>query len=185
MRMRDRICEVASIAVLVGTLAACGNSTPLPSPASSAEGAAPAAGAYTPSAGAFAEVPASALQGATATNSCNLDAVNGQPVGSAPLARASTAQFAGWAADAEDKAVPARVRLVLRGAHTDYAVDVATDMARPDVAKANDLPALATSGYAVNATLSAVAPGTYTPVVAFNIGGKHLVCVTQAKLTVD
>lgn len=188
MRVSAITLELVSVGVLAAALAACGNSTPLPSsgPASSASAAVsgPAA-AYTPSSGAFAAVPASALQGRAPTSSCNLDAVNGQPVGGAPLPQASTAMFAGWAADAEDKAVPANVQLVLHGDHADYGVEAATGMPRPDVASANKLSVLATSGYEVRADLAAVAPGTYTPVLEFDVVGKRLTCTTQAKVTVE
>lgn len=168
---------VVSACVLALPLVGCGNSTPIP-PAS-----APAS-AYAPSTGAFVAVVASSSGDALAVNTCNLDAVNDKPAGSESLPHASTATFSGWAAGTQMDSVPASVRLLLKGAR-DYTVDAATGMPRPDVAKANKHPAWAAAGYSVQADLSAVAPGTYTPVLEFSLDGKRMQCATQHKLTIQ
>jgi hypothetical protein len=79
--------------------------------------------------------------------------------------------------------VPVGVQLVLKGAQ-DYAVNAATGLPRPDVASANKHPGWATAGYSVQADLSAVAPGTYVPVIEFSVAGKRMQCPTQGKLTI-
>ena len=178
VRRASIIVMIISPCVLVLMLAGCGDSTPLP--ASSA----PASSNYTPSTGAFAAIPVSSSGNALAVDSCNVDAVNDKPAGSEPLPHASTATFSGWAAGAQTDKVPAGVQLVLKGAQ-DYAVNAATGMPRPDVAKANKHPGWAAAGYSVNADLSAVAPGTYTPVLEFSVDGKSMQCTTQHKLTIQ
>jgi hypothetical protein len=80
--------------------------------------------------------------------------------------------------------VPANVQLVLKGAR-DYAVNAATGMPRPDVASANSQPGWTAAGYSVKADLSAVAPGSYTPVLKFNVDEKLAQCATQHKLTIQ
>lgn len=164
-----------SVAVLFFT--GCGDSTPLPA------GTAPTS-AYTPSTGAFAVIQNLPSKGVTTINSCNLDAVNDKPAGSEPMRHDSAATFAGWGAGSQPDAVPANLQLVLVGAK-DYVVNAATGMLRPDVAKANSHPAWNTSGYSVKADLSAVAPGDYTPVLRFSVGGKQMRCPTRHRLTVQ
>ncbi len=181
MRMISIVAGSISIALVALALAGCGNSTPLP--ADSAPDA-PVSGNYTPSTGAFAAIPDKSSGNAVSVNSCNLDAVNDKPAGSEPLARDSTAVFAGWAAGAGTDSVPAGVQLVLKGVR-DYAVDAATGFPRPDVAKANNHAGWTAAGYAVNADLSAVASGTYTPVLEFSVDGKPMQCATQHKLMVQ
>jgi len=73
---------------------------------------------------------------------------------------------------------------VLKGTQ-DYAVNAATGMPRPDVASANKQPGWAGAGYSVKADLSAVAPGSYTPVLEFSVDGKPVQCATQHKLTIQ
>lgn len=163
--------------VLMLVLAGCGDSTPLPAESAPTSD-------YTPSTGAFAAEPASSFGNALAVNTCNLDAVNDKPTGSEPLPHASTATFSGWVASAQANSVPAGAQLVLQGPH-DYVVNAATGMPRPDVAKVNNRPAWVTAGYSVKADLSAVIPGTYTPVLEFSMDGKSMLCVTQHKLTIQ
>lgn len=179
-----RILTVAMIipaCVSVLALTGCGNSTPLPA---SGEPGVPTASNYTPSTGAFAAISALPSQGVTTVDTCNLDAVNDKPAGSEPVQHGSVVTFSGWAADAVANTVPASVQLVLKGAQ-DYAVDAATGAPRPDVAKANNRPKWAAAGYSVKADLSAVAPGTYTPLLAFDVDGKPVQCPTSHQLTVQ
>lgn len=168
--------RIVWICVFLLVLAGCGNSTPLPAGISTSD--------YLPSTGTFAEVPPSSSGNALTIDTCNLDAVNDKPTGSEPLPHASTATFSGWVASAQANSVPAGVQLVLQGPH-DYAVNAATGMPRPDVAKANNRPAWATAGYSVKADLSAVVPGIYTPVLEFSTDGKSMLCVAQHKLTIQ
>lgn len=167
---------ILAVCTCMLALAGCGDSTPLPADDISATN-------YTPSTGTFAEVPDSSGN-ALAIDTCNLDAVNDKPAGSDPLPHESTATFSGWAADAKSGGVPAGLRLVLKGAQ-DYAVNVATGFPRPDVAKANNHAGWASAGYVVKADLSSVAPGTYTPMLEFSMGGKPMRCVTQRKLIIQ
>ncbi|HKU78840.1 MAG TPA: hypothetical protein VJQ42_03265 [Rhodanobacteraceae bacterium] len=177
MQRTSTVTTIILLGVLVLVLAGCGDSTPLPADAASTSN-------YTPSTGSFAAVPASSSGKALAVNTCNLDAVNDKPAGSESLPHASTATFSGWAASGGSDHVPANVQLVLKGAQ-DYAVNAATGMPRPDVASANKQPGWAGAGYSVKADLSAVAPGSYTPVLEFNVDGKPAQCATQHKLTIQ
>jgi hypothetical protein len=177
MQRASTIAAIILPCVLAPLLAGCGDSTPLP-----AEG--PSTGNYTPSTGTFAAIAASSSSDALTVNTCNLDAVNDKPAGSEPLSHASTATFSGWAASGNSDHVPANVQLVLKGAR-DYAVNAATGMPRPDVASANSQPGWTAAGYSVKADLSAVAPGSYTPVLEFNVDGKPSQCATQHKLTIQ
>jgi hypothetical protein len=176
MQRASTIAAIILPCVLAPLLAGCGDSTPLPADAASTSN-------YRPSTGTFAAIPASSSGKASTVNTCNLDAVNDKPAGSEPLSHASTATFSGWAASGNSDHVPANVQLVLRGAR-DYAVNAATGMPRPDVASANSQPGWAGAGYSVKADLSAVTPGSYTPVLEFSVDGKPVQCVTQHKLTI-
>lgn len=124
------------------------------------------------------------IAAATQVDTCNVDAVDDKPVGSAPVPHESVATFSGWAADGLADAVPAGVQLVLKGAQN-YAINVAVGAPRPDVAKANNRPGWINSGYVVKANLSAVAPGTYAPVLVFSAGGKPVQCTTKHPLVVQ
>lgn len=175
MQRTSTIATIILPGVLVLVFAGCGDSTPLPADAASTSN-------YTPSTGTFAAIPASSSGKASTVNTCNLDAVNDKPAGSDSLPHASTATFSGWAAGDSDH-VPAGVQLVLKGTQ-DYAVNAATGMPRPDVASANKQPGWAGAGYSVKADLSAVTPGSYTPVLEFSVDGKPVQCVIQHKLTI-
>lgn len=177
MQRASTIAAIILPCVLAPLLAGCGDSTPLP-----AEG--PSTGSYRPSTGTFAAVPASSSSKALTVNTCNLDAVNDKPAGSESLSHASTATFSGWAASGNSDHVPASLQLVLKGTH-DYAVNAATGMPRPDVASAKKQPGWAGAGYSVKADLSAVAPGSYTPVLEFSVDGKSVQCTAQHKLTIQ
>ncbi len=177
MRGTPTVATIITTCLLVLSLVSCGDSTPL------LAGSAPT-GNYSPSMGAFAATPASSSGIALVVTTCNLDAVNDKPAGDEPLRHASTATFSGWAAGAQTDNVPASVQLLLKGTQN-YAVDAATGMPRPDVAKANSRPGWAAAGYSVKADMSAVAPGTYTPVLEFSVKGKPMLCATQHKLTIQ
>jgi hypothetical protein len=177
MRSTPTVATIITTCTLVLSLAGCGDSVPLPA------GSAPTA-SYTPPTGTFAAVPASSSGNALVVTTCNLDAVNDKPAGDESLPHATAATFAGWAAGAQTDNVPASVQLLLKGTQ-DYAVDAATGMPRPDVAKANNHDGWAAAGYAVKADMSAVAPGTYTPVLKFSVKGKLMLCATQHKLTIQ
>lgn len=167
--------EVVAISLLAVALAGCGKSG-LPSSSASNN--------YTPSTGTFAAIPVSSSREAAVVNTCNLDAVNDKPAGSEILQHGSTATFAGWAADAGSEAVPTGVQLVLKGTQ-DYAVNAATGLPRPDVAKAGNRPGWSAAGYSVKADLAVVSPGSYTPVLKFSVDGKPMQCATQHKLTIQ
>lgn len=171
-------------------LVGCGNSTPLPAtPAASASASATPAPAvsqkaYIPSVGAFAPIAVTRLQQVTqTTDNCNLDAVDGKSASDASLPHAGSADFTGWAADGVSGTVPANVQLILTGTQ-DFVVDVATGLQRNDVAKAQNKPAFATSGYQVKAGLSAVPAGEYGVTLLYSAGGHDLKCATPAKLSV-
>lgn len=189
--MRQSLTAPSLAAALTLLLAGCGNSTPLP-PSSAAPGAsstptvsAPATSTYVPSKGAFAAVPATLLQQAVrVTPDCNLDAVNDRPPGSVPLQHAGSATFTGWAGDTATGAVPAKLQLLLTGPR-DYAVGVATGLARADVASAQHKPAFVSSGYAVDADLSTVAAGDYGVTLLYTVAGQSLRCPTKIKLSVQ
>lgn len=181
MRKTFAAAGAVSIALVALALAGCGNSA---SGGADASAVAAAAAGYTPSAGAFAAVPAPASDGVAAVDTCNLDAVNDKPAGSVPLPHDSTATFTGWVADAASGKVPPGVQLVLQGAKS-YAVNAATGLPRPDVVAATRLPSSVNPGYSVHADLSAVTPGTYTPVLEFSVGGKHFECSTTHVLTIQ
>lgn len=179
MRKIAVVAGAASTLLVAMALTGCGRATSGRADA----GAIAAAAHYTPSAGAFAAVPAPVSTGAAVVDTCNLDAVNGAPTGSTPLEHDSTVTFTGWAADPRSGGVPPGVRLVLKGAQS-YAVNAATGLPRPDVVAANHLRPAAFPGYSVAADLSAVVPGTYEPVVEFSVAGKPMRCTTLRPVTI-
>lgn len=192
--MKLRLLDAGSVALLVGAvvLAGCGDPQPLSGGSApvGAESVPPAsstakAPAYTPAIVAFAAlVPSGGVDAAKSTSSCNLDAVNGAPPDSQPLARGGTAAFAGWAAAGGGDAVPVQVSIVLVG-DRDYGVTVSTGAPRPDVAQAQGKPALADSGYVANASLATVVPGSYRVELRFAATGTRWRCVTAHRVTVQ
>lgn len=180
MRHTPSACSFALASVLALTLVGCGNSTPEPA-AAGGESAA----AYKPSSGSFVTAPATSSQKTKKISSCNLDAINGNPVADVtPLSHSGNATFTGWAGDAEAGSAPSQVRFMLQGAQT-YVVTADTGMPRPDVAQATNTPALANAGYSVVANLSAVAPGQYTVLLGFTVAGQHLLCDPGKKVTIQ
>ncbi|HVU80796.1 MAG TPA: hypothetical protein VHD89_02190 [Rhodanobacteraceae bacterium] len=183
-----KVADLFFLPVLAGLLlSACGNADhpslsqqSIPAPASTPANASSATAAvYAPASGAFApESSAPPGNGARVVDDCNVDSVDGKPIDGASLARASTAEIAGWAADSATGTVPKRVRLVLLGVQGggDFTMEIATGEARPDVAQAQKIPAFAASGWSVHADLSAVAPGKYDTVLRYRINGKPVTC---------
>lgn len=174
---------VPAVVVTAGALlSGCGDSHPQAQPGASAStinATSATATAYVPAARAFApESSALPENGARVVDDCNVDSVDGKPINGASLARASTAEIAGWAADSATGTVPKRVRLVLLGVQGggDFTMEIATGEARPDVAQAQKIPAFAASGWSVHADLSAVAPGKYDTVLRYRINGKPVTC---------
>lgn len=183
--------------VIVLLLSGCGDSHPLPQspPAESAPAAGSAsagavsgaAAAYVPATGAFApETSALAQSGTRAVDDCNVDSIDGKPVDGVSLMHGSTAKFAGWAADSATGVVPKHVRVVLRGERGSgsFSIEVATGETRTDVAQAHNMPALATAGWAVQANLSAVAPGRYGVVLVYRIDSKPVMCDPRHVVTI-
>lgn len=180
--------SVAGLAAgLALLLAGCGDSHPIAAPSSAGVAAAPvgpAAAAYVPTAGVFTVAAGDVLsQPSEPSGKCNLDAVDGAPVDKKPLPHGGSALFAGWAGANDGAAVPAAVTIVLHGAQ-DFAVQATTGAPRPDVAAANHMPALANSGYAVKASLAAVAAGSYKVELRFKAGGKSWRCESTYAVTV-
>lgn len=171
----------ASTAIL---LVSCGDSHPLPTAttqASSATAAKPAV-SYTPSTGAFAAITPAAAS--AATTNCNLDSIDGSPVGSKPLARGQSVEFAGWAASIDGTKVPRTVQLELLGSK-DFGVSVPTGASRPDVALATHHPQLGSAGYVIRASLEGVAAGTYKVALSYRIDGKALQCQIPRSVTIQ
>jgi len=180
---------VTGIAVgLALLLAGCGDSHPISAPSSSGVVAAPAgsaAAAYVPAKGAFAVVTPDMLpRSYEPSGKCNLDAIDGAPVGSKPLPRDSSVLFAGWAGANDGSAVPTEVTIVLHGAQN-FAIRASTGAPRPDVAAANHMPALANSGYAINASMAAVSSGSYGVELHFKAGGKAWRCESKHAVMVN
>lgn len=179
-------------------LAGCGDSHPIATPTSATVAAEPArsaavagatpgraAAAYVPATGAFAVAAEDVLsQPSEPSGKCNLDAVAGAPAGSKPLPHGGSALFAGWAGANDGAAVPAAVTIVLYGAQN-FAVQASTGAPRPDVAAANHMPALANSGYAVNANMAAVTAGSYKVELRFKAEGKVWRCESTHAVTVE
>lgn len=185
---------VPVLAVMVSlALAGCGGSAPDTSSSGtvglegwrSASAPASAKAPPAPATGTFAVIPAEQLQHVTRTTAnCNLDAVDGKPAGSNPVERAADATFSGWAGDAENKTVPARLELVLTG-NQDFALETPTGMPRPDVATVQKIAAFVTSGYSVKANLSAVPAGDYGVTLLYATpAGAELRCPTRVKLSI-
>lgn len=177
MRIQSMAAGLVPLAAAALAMAGCNRSAPTATVAQ--------ADSYVASSGAFAALPAADLQSAASDiNTCNLDTIGGKPASGQALSHSGAMQFAGWAADTSTGTVPAGVKLVLKGAQ-DYAVNAATGQLRTDVAAATRMPALATSGYAVDAELAAVAPGDYQVLLLFQSGGKAQRCPTKVTLSVQ
>lgn len=142
----------------------------------------------------WSEVPADAAFGAMAarvgsiparkSKYCNLDKVSDQIADNAPVDHIGVARFSGWAADTETGMVPRKVQLILMGAR-DYAVEADTGGSRPDVAAGLDVPAFASSGFLVNAQMSAVPVGDYKVALVYQTSGDRLICMPNVTVSVQ
>ena len=74
--------------------------------------------------------------------------------------------------------------IVLHGAQN-FAIRASTGAPRPDVAAANHMPALANSGYAINASMAAVSSGSYGVELHFKAGGKAWRCESKHAVMVN
>lgn len=199
--MRMKMTVAVSLAALSAMLlSGCGDSHPdsppgshatsasLPANAATASSNGKAHEAYTPAAGAFAQVASASLQQAARhVEDCNIDAIDGKPADGPQLSRAGSAMFAGWAADSATRMVPASVHLVLKevdGAR-DFAIEAATGATRTDVAQARKIPAFATSGWSVKAGLAAVPAGRYDALLVYEVAGQPVVCDPHHVVTVE
>lgn len=193
MRISTIVPAVALIVFAALALGACGGEVPAPStssptpspPVASATSAPPA---YTSSTGRFAPFPAEKFdQVARSVGDCNVDAVDDRPVSGASVQRGATATFTGWAADSATRTHPDTVQLVLRSTEGrgDFAVEAATGAMRSDVVAARHVPEFATSGWAVQANLSAVPPGRYQAVLVYEVAGQLLSCDPHHDFTVE
>lgn len=188
MRKTILVSVAGAAAGLALLLAGCGDSHPIAAPSSAEVASAPvgsAAAAYIPTKGVFTVAAGGVLsQSFESSGKCNLDAIDGAPVGSKPLPHSGSVLFAGWAGTNNGAAVPAAVTIVLHGAQ-DYAVQASTGAPRPDVAAANHMPVLANSGYAVKASIAAVAAGNYKVELRFKAAGKMWRCESAYAVTIE
>lgn len=138
-----------------------------------------------PSLAAFSPVPATTLDGARSTGDCNVDKINGQTAQGMALDHLGEAAFTGWAGDHLTHAVPAAVAAVLEGASGDYWASGKSGSARPDVANAQKVPAYATSGFGVGATMYRVPIGEYGIFLAYRIGTQWVECRTNVRVSVE
>ena len=133
----------------------------------------------------FSPVPATTLNGARETGDCNVDKINGQTAQGMALDHLGGAVFTGWAGDHLTHAVPAVVEVVLAGATGDYWASGNSGSARPDVAKAQKVPAYATSGFGVDTGMYRVPIGEYGIFLAYRIGSEWVECRTNVRISVE
>lgn len=133
----------------------------------------------------FSPVPAMTLGGARDTGDCNVDKINGQTAQGMALDHFGGAVFTGWAGDHLTHAVPAVVEVVLAGASGDYWASGNSGSSRPDVAKAQSVPAYATSGFGIDASMYRVPIGEYGIFLAYRIGTQWVECRTNVRISVE
>lgn len=133
----------------------------------------------------FSPAPATTLDGARSTGDCNVDKINGQTALGMAVDHMGSAIFTGWAGDHLTHAVPAVVAVVLAGAAGDYWASGNSGSARPDVAKAQKVPAYATSGFNVDANMYRVPIGEYGVFLAYRIGTQWVECRTNVQVSVE
>lgn len=133
----------------------------------------------------FSPVPPKALDGARSTGDCNVDKINGQIAQGMALDHLGGAVFTGWAGDHLTRTVPTVVAVVLAGATGDYWASGNPGDARPDVAKAQKVPAYATSGFGVEASMYRVPIGEYGILLAYRIGAQWVECPTTVRVSVE
>lgn len=184
MSLPNRTVSAVLISGLAIALAACHNGPPGSS--TTEVTASPAtSNPDNPITGAFEPVAPGKLAKAKQVGDCNVDSVNGQIASNgAPLDHQGAGQFAGWLGDRVSGKAPPDFQLVLTGA-SDYAVKGVTGAARPDVASATGVPGFATSGYQLNASMSAVPVGSYGVTLVYQIMGEQMACATKVHVTVE
>lgn len=184
MSILNRAVTIVLISGLVIALMACHNGPPGSSTTEVA--ASPATtNPYNPVTGTFKLVTAGAFAKAKQVGDCNVDSVNGQVASNGtPLDHRGTGQFAGWLGDRTSGKAPPDFQLVLTGA-SDYAVKGVTGAPRPDVVSATSVPGFATSGYQLNASVSAVPIGRYGVTLVYQSKDKQMACATQVHVTVE
>lgn len=184
MSILNRAVSVILVSGLTIALAACHYGPPGSSTTEVA--ASPATtNPYNPVTGTFEPVAAGAFAKAKQVGDCNVDSVNGQVASNGtPLAHQGTGQFAGWLGDRASGKAPPDFQLVLTGA-SDYVVKGDTGAPRPDVASATSVPGFATSGYQLNANMSAVPVGSYGVTLVYQSKDKQMACATQVHVTVE
>lgn len=133
----------------------------------------------------FSPVPEVALDGARDTGDCNVDKINGQIAQGMAVDHLGGAVFTGWAGDHLTHAVPVVVEVVLAGASGDYWASGNSGSSRPDVAAAQKVPAYATSGFDVDASMSRVPIGGYGIFLAYRIGTRWVECRTDVRISVE
>jgi len=138
-----------------------------------------------PSSAMFSPVPAAMLDGARDTGDCNVDKINGQVAQGMAVDHMGGAVFTGWAGDHLTHTVPAVVEVVLAGATGDYRASGNSGNPRPDVATAQNVPAYATSGFGVDASMYRVPIGEYGIFLAYRIGTQWVECRTNVRISVE
>lgn len=133
----------------------------------------------------FSPVPAGTLDGARSTGDCNVDKINGQTAQGMALDHLGGAIFTGWAGDHLTHAIPPVVEVVLAGATGDYWASGDSGSSRPDVAQAQKVPAYATSGFGVDASMYRVPIGEYGIFLAYRIGSEWVECRTTVRISVE
>ncbi len=179
-----RCLRLAFVLMAGAVLAACGQSTSSSQPASATVSS---GGIATPNSGApvvASVLGGNALAAAKPSQTCALDQVDGHgPSDVFTVDADSATTFRGWAVDA-NKAAPASVTLVLKGAQS-YGLTAPTGVARPDVAKALNSGAADSAGYQFGANLKNVPEGNYQVLVWVKSPAGDTLCDTNRKLIVD
>lgn len=142
---------------------------------------------YMPSNSAFKLADSLLLKNAKATVSdCNVDAIDGKPVDSIMLSRASGIDISGWAGDSAIKSVPKTVQLMLDSVNgkQDFVLEAKTGAIRADVARAQHVSAFISSGWSVHADLSAVTLGQYQTILIYRIDDRLLQCNPHHLVTI-
>lgn len=113
---------------------------------------------------------------------CALDALDGAPAPAATgAARGDSLTVEGWITS-QSGTDPGSFLLVLDGP-TDFAANIQTTVARPDVATVLAKPDLASAGFKASVRLD-VAPGTYTLAATLTAGGRIQGCTMPLRIEV-
>ena len=192
VRFRQRRLGATILAAAVAfALSACSSSNqeaapasaPAPAAAATAQAGAPAAPAAAAAPSAKFVAYAAAIPATPGNAQCALDTINAKPAAdTAPLATGSDVVFGGWAGNGKGQAANGFL-LVLKGAQS-YSAPVATDVARPDVAKALSSDGMANSGFGLTASLVGVAAGSYQAFIVDPADANN-VCDLHRSITVQ